>query len=478
MGEQTVVGVVGVGLLGSAVSGVLLEAGYPIVGHDVVAERVQALVARGGRGARSAAEVARSARVVFTILPTLESVEQAIAGAEGVPRRRVRDGLVREARHESRHGAERRRARRGAHAGAAGGRRPVADAGGPPARGGGVEDPRGQGPAHGRRPLRRDDEGRPVPQGHPADAGGRASPPRPASAHGRDAAALHRRVRRRAGQGRSGEYRPGLRGDGRPAAARHDGGGVRAARSQIRDGMRIDWDVPIPMDDGIVLRADVFRPPQAGKHPVILSYGPYGKGLHFADLYADQWRRMIEQHPDVPAGSTNKYQNWEVVDPEKWVPDGYACVRVDSRGCGHSPGFVNVWSRREALDLCACIEWAAGQSWSTGKIGLNGISYFAINQWQAAALEPPHLAAMCIWEGAADYYRDLARHGGILCTFGRVWFPSQVVRVQHGVGSRGYRSRMTGEWVAGPATLSEEQLGAARSDFYQDCRDNALASDE
>ena len=253
---------------------------------------------------------------------------------------------------------------------------------------------------------------------------------------------------------------------------------MREVRSEIRDGMRIDWDVPIPMDDGIVLRADVFRPPQAGKHPVILSYGPYGKGLHFADLYADQWRRMIEQHPDVPAGSTNKYQNWEVVDPEKWVPDGYACVRVDSRGCGHSPGFVNVWSRREALDLCACIEWAAGQSWSTGKIGLNGISYFAMNQWQAAALEPPHLAAMCIWEGAADYYRDLARHGGILCTFGRVWFPSQVVRVQHGVGSRGYRSRMTGDWVAGPATLSEEQLGAARSDFYQDCRDNALASDE
>src|SRR5207245_1954498 len=73
-----------VGLLGSAVSGVLLEAGYPIVGHDVVAEKVQALVARGGRGARSAAEVARSARIVFTILPTLESVEQAIAGADGV----------------------------------------------------------------------------------------------------------------------------------------------------------------------------------------------------------------------------------------------------------------------------------------------------------------------------------------------------------------------------------------------------------
>jgi 3-hydroxyisobutyrate dehydrogenase-like beta-hydroxyacid dehydrogenase len=83
MGEQAV-GVVGVGLLGSALSGVFLDAGHPVVGYDVVAGKVQALVARGGRAARSAAEVARSARVVFTVLPTLESVEQAIAGAEGI----------------------------------------------------------------------------------------------------------------------------------------------------------------------------------------------------------------------------------------------------------------------------------------------------------------------------------------------------------------------------------------------------------
>jgi 3-hydroxyisobutyrate dehydrogenase-like beta-hydroxyacid dehydrogenase len=75
------IGVVGVGLLGSAVSGVLLEAGHPLVVHDVVAEKVDALVKRGARGARSAAEVARNARVVFTVLPTLESVEQAIGDA-------------------------------------------------------------------------------------------------------------------------------------------------------------------------------------------------------------------------------------------------------------------------------------------------------------------------------------------------------------------------------------------------------------
>ena len=246
----------------------------------------------------------------------------------------------------------------------------------------------------------------------------------------------------------------------------------------IRDGMEIEWDVGIPTDDGLVLRADVFRPPRAGRCPVILSCGPYGKALHFSDLYYDQWNRMVEQHPDVPAGSTNKYQNWEVVDPEKWVPDGYAVVRVDSRGAGRSPGVLDVWSAREAQDLYGCIEWAAAQSWSTGKIGLCGISYLAMNQWQVAALQPPHLTAMCVWEGAADYYRDLAWHGGILCGFGRAWFPNQVIKVQHGVGARGYRSRIDGGWVAGPETLSEEELGATRRDFYDDCFRNKLASDE
>ena len=249
-------------------------------------------------------------------------------------------------------------------------------------------------------------------------------------------------------------------------------------KTEIRDGMKIDWDVPIEMDDGVVLRCDVYRPIEDGSYPVIISYGPYGKLLHFEDLYTDQWRRMAEEHPDVVAGSTNKYQNWEVVDPEKWVPDGYAVVRVDSRGAARSPGMLDIWSAREAKDFHDCIEWAGTQGWSNGKVGINGISYYAMNQWQVAALQPPHLAAICIWEGAADFYRDLAHHGGILCTFGKTWFPSQVISVQHGQGARGYRSRMNGEWVAGPPTLTEEELGANRRDFYQDCYDNPLDSSE
>ena len=248
--------------------------------------------------------------------------------------------------------------------------------------------------------------------------------------------------------------------------------------TEYRDGMKIEWDVPIAMDDGIELMCDVYRPMEDGRHPVIISCGPYGKLLHFEDLYTDQWRRMAEEHPDVVAGSTNKYQNWEVVDPEKWVPDGYAVVRVDSRGAGRSPGTLDIWSAREAQDFHDCIEWAGTRDWSNGKVGANGISYYAMNQWQVAALQPPHLAAICVWEGAADFYRDLSHHGGILCSFGRAWFPSQVISVQHGKGAAGYRSRMNGDWVAGPETLTAEELGSNRRDFWQDCRDNPLDSAE
>jgi predicted acyl esterase len=236
-------------------------------------------------------------------------------------------------------------------------------------------------------------------------------------------------------------------------------------KSEVRDGMWIDWDVPIPMDDGVILRADVFRPPQDGRFPVLVSYGPYAKGLAFQDGYPNSWEVMVRQHPDVEAGSTNLYQNWEVVDPEKWVPHGYVCVRVDSRGCGRSPGYVDHFSPRETRDFAACIAWAGEQPWSSGKVGLNGISYYGMNQWQVASLQPPCLAAMCIWEGAADWYRDSTHHGGILSTFWANWYDMQVKTVQYGLGERGPRSRATGDLVCGPETLSDAQLAANRCDF-------------
>src|SRR6201987_5488099 len=235
-------------------------------------------------------------------------------------------------------------------------------------------------------------------------------------------------------------------------------------RSEIRDDMQIEWDLAIALDDGIVLRADVFRPVGPGKRPVILSYGPYPKGLGFQEGYKGNWARLIEAVPEILVGSTNKYQNWELVDPEKWVPEGYACLRIDSRGAGRSPGKLDVWSPRETLDLYRCVEWAGTQSWSSGKVGINGISYYAMNQWTVGALRPPHLAALCIWEGSSDYYRELCRHGGILSDFFRSWFPRQVVSMQHGMGDRGRKSVVTGELVAGPKTLPDSELAANRAD--------------
>ena len=249
-------------------------------------------------------------------------------------------------------------------------------------------------------------------------------------------------------------------------------------KSEIRDGMVIDWDVPIEMDDGVVLRADIYRPIKEGKYPVILSYGPYGKYLHFEDGYETCWNIMCKNQPDVPAGSTNKYQNWEVVDPEKWVPDEYAVVRVDSRGCGRSPGYVDLWSLREAQDQGLCVTWASKQSWSNGKVGINGISYYAMNQYQTAALQPEGLAAICAWEGAADFYRDMSHHGGILCLFGKNWYDMQVKSVQYGVGENGYQSRMNGDWVSGPETLTSEELGSNRCDFDKDLYENDLVTTE
>ena len=240
---------------------------------------------------------------------------------------------------------------------------------------------------------------------------------------------------------------------------------MSARRSELRDGMQIDWDVPIAMDDGLVLRADIFRPPGNARHPVLLTYGPYGKGLAFQEGYVGAWNILVGQHPDVAAGSTNQYQNWEVVDPEKWVPEGYVIVRVDSRGAGRSPGFIDHFSRRETQDLYQCIEWAAAQPWSDGKVGLNGISYYAMNQWEVASLQPPHLAAMCVWEGAADWYRDSTHHGGIVSTFWANWYDVQVKSVQYGLGTRGPRSAVTGELVCGDQTLSAAQLAANRCDF-------------
>ncbi|HEV8437673.1 MAG TPA: CocE/NonD family hydrolase [Methylomirabilota bacterium] len=245
-------------------------------------------------------------------------------------------------------------------------------------------------------------------------------------------------------------------------------------RTEVRDGMRITWHQTIGMDDGIVLSADVFRPVGDTPAPVILSYGVYAKGLAFQEGYPLQWQKMVEDHPEILEGSTNVYQNWETTDPERWVPDGYAVVRVDSRGAGWSPGFMDCNSAREIDDLFQCIEWAGTQPWSNGKVGMLGISYYASNQWRVAGQHPPHLAAIIPWEGQNDRYRDSGYHGGILSQFQERWAKVQVVNVQYGRGEQAKKNPNTGESVAGPITLSEEELAKNRVNVFEELKKHPL----
>lgn len=247
-------------------------------------------------------------------------------------------------------------------------------------------------------------------------------------------------------------------------------------RTEIRSGMKITWQIPLCMDDGVVLRADLFQPVEGPAVPVIMSYGCYAKGQAFQEAYASQWQSMVEEFPEIETGSSNAYQCWELTDPERWVPHGYAVLRVDSRGAGWSEGIQDLWSERETLDYRACIEWAGEQSWCDGNVGLLGISYYAANQWLVAATQPRHLKAIIPWEGASDCYRELYYHGGIRCTFLDSWLPRQVP-MQYGQGERSRRHPITGEPCAGPVTLDPDELAARRVDKRSDVKAHPLSDD-
>ncbi len=204
---------------------------------------------------------------------------------------------------------------------------------------------------------------------------------------------------------------------GIPAAA--------AAESPVGH-MIVQNNVAVPMMDGINLLANVYRPSGAGRYPVIVTMSSYGKDNRPAEALSGMLHQELGYNPQFCShGSDCKYLTWETPDPERWVPHGYVIVNVDSRGAGRSPGFLDPYSPQETRDYYDAIEWAGVQPWSSGKVGLLGLSYYAVVQWHVAALHPPHLAAIIPWEGFNDYYRDATHQGGILCTsfWHDIWWP-------------------------------------------------------
>jgi predicted acyl esterase len=163
----------------------------------------------------------------------------------------------------------------------------------------------------------------------------------------------------------------------------------------------VEKDVKIPMRDGSVLVADVFRPDGGDERfPCIMSLGPYQKD-------------KVWQVPHDLEEEGNPYMNWEAPNPLLWCPRGYALVRIDTRGSGKTPGKSEPSSVQEGIDSYDACEWIARQPWCSGRVGALGISYLAAFQWRMANLQPPSLKAIMPWEGRADQYRDQAYHGGI-----------------------------------------------------------------
>jgi uncharacterized protein len=178
-------------------------------------------------------------------------------------------------------------------------------------------------------------------------------------------------------------------------------------------GIQADWDTPVVVRDGTTLRVNVFRPSSGPPVPVIMSAHPYGKDRIPARTRSGhglsvQFRILPQPRPF----EFSAWTSWEAPDPAVWVPRGYAVVNADLRGAGTSAGIGELFSDQEAQDYFDLIEWAGTQPWSSGRVGLDGVSYLAISQYKAAALHPPHLAAICPWEGFSDFYRDWVRPGG------------------------------------------------------------------
>ncbi|KAF2113752.1 X-Pro dipeptidyl-peptidase protein [Lophiotrema nucula] len=215
--------------------------------------------------------------------------------------------------------------------------------------------------------------------------------------------------------------------------------------------------VPLKTSSGGIVRVNVYRPKTSttDKVPVLLTYGPYGKDIHYKDFHPKSFSEVNPEHH-------SEHSAWETPDPGFWTKFGYAVVRADERGLGQSPGFLDTMSRGTSEAFFDVVEWAAEQPWSSGKVGLLGISYYAGSQWRVAARKPKGLACMIPWEGMSDYYRDRCRHGGILSNgFVKFWWNRQVITNQYGKPGRS-----ASNW--GPDTIDGDLSDEEREKNRQD----------
>ncbi|KAJ5609995.1 hypothetical protein N7510_006714 [Penicillium lagena] len=240
-------------------------------------------------------------------------------------------------------------------------------------------------------------------------------------------------------------------------------------RDEISFTYIFEQNVSISLKDksGLV-RCNVYRPKTSEKCPVLVTYGPYGKDISYEAFHP---KSFSEVNPE----QKSEHSAWETPDPKFWTGHGYAVVRADERGTGQSVGKLDTMSRGTSEAFFDVVEWAAEQPWSSGKVGLLGISYYAGSQWRVAARQPKGLSCIIPWEGMSDYYRDRCRHGGILSYgFIKFWWDRQVLSNQYGLPGKAAR-----HW--GPDTIEgdllEEELVQNRQDQTVDNVENRFRDD-
>lgn len=188
----------------------------------------------------------------------------------------------------------------------------------------------------------------------------------------------------------------------------------------------VEKDVMIPTAHGPRLAANIFRPSTGGPWPVIMCCTTYGKDLHPID-YTLAGRGPANRSLGLDMGDirVSEATPFEAADPGYWVPHDFVVIHVDALGSGKSEGEPALGLGDAVVGaFCEAIGWAADQEWSSGKVGLNGVSYLAAVQWRIAACRPRGLSAIVPWEGFTDVLSDVVSHGGIPETAFFPWWMS------------------------------------------------------
>jgi len=172
-----------------------------------------------------------------------------------------------------------------------------------------------------------------------------------------------------------------------------------------------EYDVPVPMRDGVNLMVDVYRPDEPGKYPVLLACAMHNKDLQRVEI-AENLKT------GQPAWSTMWYGIMEAGDSKRFVANGYVHVIGQNRGGHKSEGTPMVNDEWDEYDL---LEWITTQPWCDGNIGMVGLSGYSAIQWKASAQGHPALKAIFPFDASGLYGGGLgfreANPGGVISTF-------------------------------------------------------------